>query len=687
MTRFTQQRFKKTLVGSALLTSIVFGLVGCGGDKETITLTPVAPTPAQEAGTAGSLVFDPLSSNVPFPNDIFFAGTTDGTLNIPIADGTAASDPKYALNELDGFSTSAPISVALSKRFETTNVAAAVKVYEVTIDAATKAVTGIVATLVPGADYAPSLSSDEKTLVVLPIKPLKPKASYMIAVTDTLTDVNGKKAVVGKTYGFLKQTTPLINGDNESITPGLPTSLATQLEPIRQLTQAQLGVAVAAGGLVRDDIVMSWSFSTQSTADVLAKVTTGVTNTSMALVDTQMTTGTLGVPNGTTKIYAGSIDVPYYQTAVPKGTTANPNAALTSKWRGQSGGILTRYSVAQGDSPKATSTQKIPVLVTVPATGSNWKVAIFQHGITANRSSLIRVADALAKAGFVGVAIDMPLHGITPDDQAAALRNANITERTFDMDLDGDGKVDSSGKYFINLPSLLTTRDNLRQAVSDLVNVKAALGNIALPSGELDVNENDVSFVGHSLGGMVGAMFVNQATDLKAAVYAMSGLQAAYLLDASPTFGPEIEKGLAAQGVKKGTADYAQFVRAAQTVVDSGDPVNYVAGNTATPALLLEVVGDGANNKPDQVIPNAVATAPLAGTEPWVRLQSMSGVTGSGAVTGGKGVVRFTAGDHTSILVPDSSAVTTQTMQEATASFLGSIGTAINVTTDSTIKQ
>ena len=49
-------------------------------------------------------------------------------------------------------------------------------------------------------------------------------------------------------------------------------------------------------------------------------------------------------------------------------------------------------------------------------------------------------------------------------------------ERTFDVDLinnatgaaGADGVVDATGTHFINLQSLLTSRDNLRQAETDL---------------------------------------------------------------------------------------------------------------------------------------------------------------------------------------------------------------------------
>jgi triacylglycerol lipase len=163
-------------------------------------------------------------------------------------------------------------------------------------------------------------------------------------------------------------------------------------------------------------------------------------------------------------------------------------------------------------------------------------------------------------------------------------------------------------------------------------------------------------------------------------------------LAASASFAPEIEAGLAAQGVVTGSSEYQQFLLAAQTVVDSADPVNYVS-HLANNTLLFEVVGNEVlGNAPDQTIPNAVATAPLAGTNPWIALQDLNLVSPSAnvltAVTDGKGVMQFTDGHHGSILIPSDGddVVVTQTMQEAMASFLTSGGTSVTVSDDSTVK-
>src|SRR2546430_17421154 len=67
-------------------------------------------------------------------------------------------------------------------------------------------------------------------------------------------------------------------------------------------------------------------------------------------------------------------------------------------------------------------TVQIPVLASVPNAASafgavsptaGWPLLIFQHGLTGNREDMFAVADSFADAGFVVVAVDLPLHGIT----------------------------------------------------------------------------------------------------------------------------------------------------------------------------------------------------------------------------------------------------------------------------------
>jgi len=674
------------------IVSLVVLLAGCGGSDQTISLDSVAGTPDQIAETQGSVVMDFTTSNIPFPHDALFSGSEDGTLNIPVEDATDVSDPTVALNALDGFSTTSPITFSLTKAMDTADANAntiadvlelGVKVFKTTSDPVTKAVLSVDSQLIPGVDYFP-MAVDAQTVAIVPIKPLLPKTTYLMVVSDSLKDEDGLSLTKGIIYESLSGT-EVLTGSLEG------------LESLRQLTLAQL--AAVSGEISSEELIIaSWTFTTQSTADVLSTLQAGVSNETIAVVDTSLKTDVVG-GSGKAHIYSGTLTVPYYLTT-PSET--NPIAPLTGYWKGVEGSLVTQFN----PSPVKTEDATIPVLMTKPAEGATgltkpadgWPVVIFQHGVSQNRGNIFAVADALAQAGYATIAIAMPLHGISAEDTLASFRIDGISERQFDVDYvtqdetgaiteaTPDGVVDTSGRHYINLSSLLTMRDNVRQSISDLMHLKASLPFLSNTVGNNIVDSSKVAFVGHSLGGIVGGVFTDLLDDeLESAVFAMAGTQASYLLAGSPEFGPEIIEGLAAQGIEAGSADFNKFLLAAQTVVDSADPVNYVSGIT-TASLMIEVVGIDTASQ-DQVVPNSVATAPLAGTEPWVALQQLNGLTDTGAVTSGKGVLRFISGDHSSILSPAADVTATVTMQEAMASFIATKGAAISVSDNSTIKQ
>lgn len=358
--------------------------------------------------------------------------------------------------------------------------------------------------------------------------------------------------------------------------------------------------------------------------------------------------------------------------------------------------------------PVATSTQVIPVLMTVPNANSGkskpasgWPVVIFQHGITRQRTDMFAIAGALAAQGFAVVAIDAPLHGIT-DPTNPFYRNQLLTgspaaalvtgERTFDMDFENndtgaqgpDGHIDDSGIYFINLSSLLTSRDNLRQADSDLMELTKAIPTLSYTGGA-DFDGSRIEFVGQSLGSIIGTAFLAMEPHVNVGVLNVPGGGVVRLLDASPAFGPSIHAGLAGAGLTQGTPTYDAFMVAAQTVVDSGDSINYAFAAAGKAILAQEVVGD-ATHPSDQVIPNNVPTAPLSGTDPLIAALGLSTITHTTQAAQIRGVVRFTQGTHGSLLDPSSSPAVTVEMQTEMASMIASGGQAVVVANPSVIR-
>ncbi len=668
--------------------------------------------------------FDPGAGTLdalPFPNNLLFSGSLDGTLNIPLSPDP--TDPANvivrALNELDGFSTVAPILATFSNGpgsgsssgIDPATIIAGetVRLFEVQLvnpflnPAAENpfAVESVQQELVPNADFVARLSTTDptgKTIVILPLRPLQPKTGYMVVLTQGIQAQDGSLAVADQTYQFARYRgnhhRPLVNEIGQSNFPQLSDAQAQQLVRLQPLVLSQERAA-ASQGVERGSIVVSWTFLTQSIGDVLETVSADVIPlSSNRLVPTGATT-----PLGFADVYSGAMEVSYF-LEVPLAPSEGP-IILSTQWRGGNGGPLTRYNrTPVPPQPEIT----VPLLVTIPSLASGftqpasgWSVAIFQHGLGENRTNLLAIADSLAQVGMVGVAIDLPLHGITDVNDPFY---ADTLERTFNVDLldnitlqaPPDGLIDPSGIYFVNLFSPLTTRDNLRQATADLLQLTTTVATLDIDGdGNVDLDADRIGFIGHSLGAIVGGPFLAVEPTVGAATLANPGGGIAQLLANSPNLGPITRAGLAQAGIMPGTTLYDFFLLATQTVIDAGDPINY-AKQTAEdhPIHMLSVVGGSGNppSLPDQVVPNRVVGAPLSGTAPLARIMGLTPIAASTTDPQGiRGIVRFTSGSHRSFLNPSVAPAVTLEMQREAANFMISNGTRLPIDNPSVVQS
>ncbi|MEE9333462.1 MAG: alpha/beta fold hydrolase [Granulosicoccaceae bacterium] len=651
-----------------LIAPVALALHACSSDSNyNFEESAASQEAAFAAANAPGLKFDPANGVIPFPNNLLLGA--DGTVNAPITDDSAAN-PALALNQMDGFSTTAPITAGLTRAVDPTTVilGTSVRIFEVTA-AATTAVTGIVEELGPTQVFVTATPSN---IAILPVQPLKPKTHYMVIVTNGITDDAETPMPLAPSTSFR-----LAKGSTELTGP------VAALEPVRQLTGAMLAAA-GSQGIDVANVVMAWSFKTQSVRDVLQAVKDQVAPGALTLAPTGSTTTDFNAElPGNADVFIGTLDLPYYQSA-------DPATALNSFWVDADGGAVNQFS----PTPVSTGTQTIPVLLTLPnatsmaggtAPASGWPITIFQHGITRNRADMIAVADALANAGRAVIAIDIPMHGLTDTTVPIHTDNTlfpNDGERTFGLDVvdnatrapGSDGMIDDSGSHFYNLANLANSRDNLRQGVADLMVLAASLAGAQGAS----LDASNVTFVGHSLGAMIGITFLSYDDNISTASFATPGGGIARLLTNSPSFGPAIDAGLTAAGAAPGTPEYDQFLLIAQTAVDSADPVNNATALAATGKNIhfMTIIGD-------QVIPNAVATAPLSGTDPLPKLMGLPQVNGS---TSGSALVRFSSGTHGSIINPvdDSDPAgglaTFLEMQQQMAVYAASMGSILQIT-------
>jgi predicted dienelactone hydrolase len=433
-------------------------------------------------------------------------------------------------------------------------------------------------------------------------------------------------------------------------------------------------------GVSPDRVALTFSFSTEAPLDTLRALANPKITAAQAIevVNTGLTTQALNpaLPGHAT-LYKGTMQVAYYGA---RPSTANPTAPLTASWHGQSSSALTRFNPI----PETTETLSIPLLITVPNTAAmpanGWPVVIFQHGLTRNRLDAIAIADTFADAGYVVASIDLALHGVT--DSSNPFFDAP-NERTFNLDLVNnatstagpDGEIDPTGTHFINLASLRTTRDNLRQSAVDLLTLVRTLPNLNLGThAAQDIDPTRIHFIGHSLGGIVGGVLLGTAsrTEISTGELANAGGEIVRTIFDSPAFGAQLKRILAAQGIQDGTRAFAEYVRDAQGIIDAGDPLNYIAAATQRPLLLLQVSGD-------QVVLNN-ATQRLVDTANLPRICDVGDNLSS------QGFVSFVAGAHGSLLDPSSNLAVTVEMQTESVVFARSLGRMVRITDPSVVQ-
>jgi len=502
------------------------------------------------------------------------------------------------------------------------------------------------------------------------------------------------------------------------------------LNALCQLTGAHLGLAqlyaMVAPGFNPANVVASFSFSTLSTLDTLAAAASLATPQPIKVNPTGLsTTAFHASAPGFADVYVGVMTLPYYLAT----TAASVTAPDTEYWNAaaamapdKTSTVTTRFNPFPVPTVKAL---QVPVLMSVPNTSSGmtqpasgWPVMVFEHGLTADRTNLLGIADALARAGFVGICIDMPLHGLTVPYNAAdpttylyassnnpwykglGLPAAGSIERTFDLNTinmaAGLPGLDPSGSHYINYKSALTFRDNMRESSVDLVTLAESVGTITLPSPATApyINPFNVHFIGHSQGSIIGTGFlaVMPPKAILTGTLANPGGKFAYLAIESATFGPPTIAALeqASNGLlTPGTTPFAQYIRDGQSVFDAADPWNFIGlAALQHPIHMIEVVGTnppppGCNAQapapgcPDQVVPN-VATDRLILTGGFTQVHPPG--AGPSATPLPPSVVKFTAGTHSSFLDPTAgSAPATLEMQTEAVTFAATGGTYLPV--------
>ena len=622
-----------------------------------------------------------------------------------------------AINTLDGFSTIAPLHVDFAEAINEASIEAGsnVRVFEISVDDAGLP-DGVIAELESDVAYRVSVSAvEDSRLLIKPLQPLRGAAHYLVAITSGVSAANGLAMGPSEDYLALRE------GDEADAGNGVDRPY------LGDLIRAQ-ETLLAENGVTQDSIATSFSFHTQNAIEVLKAINESATAMPVTLQRPMMTiageelplttapfrplAALYGLtPSGQADLYTGTIELPYYMN-IPSST--GDDTIFDGYMRNSSGAPI----LGSEETPQATNVTS-PLLLSIPNPSldpsllkppAGWPVAIYHHGIFFNRTNMLLIADALAARGVAMIAIDHPLHGVTPDD--ATILPLNIFaavgvdfydsdhERHFNLDLDNDGEVDPAGNNFSSPSNLLNGRDNLRQSVSDLIHLTRSLPTITLPDvSEMTFDGARIHLVGQSLGAIVGTMLAGVNEDVLAFSLAVPGGGGPKGQEGSPSFGADFAAQLAAIGLEQGSQEYEDYLTSLTTVNGPADPINYAElAGMLHPIHLTEIIGDGTpENPPDQTVPNSVLnlgqyeglvleTAPLAGTEPLIRSMNLEALYSPAVNPEGLTVVaRYIRGDHTSQVNPSTLVATyavpevTVEIQRQTATFIASDGKAVEV--------
>lgn len=603
------------------------------------------PTPTPGVTTP---YFDPTNGIIPLPNDLL--RDTDPTsptygFNTKLP-GTG--EPYDSFRSIQGASTAGNIIIPFLGGVDPASVNNSTILV---LDDADKSAVNVTYTV-----EHPLVASTvtNSTVILTPVRPLKPLHTYSVILTNGLQGSGGQVASTNL-IEYSKFATSLLNSSGGSAEPLLTDAQAQALEPLRVGYQQIYANAEAASGISRSNFLWAFQFGTQpeyytlqSLRAIAAASNPVISAPGYPLGGTQTApqgTFAAGTATGAYNTYNFLYNRVFYPAAfAASGNATTANATATAQATAAAGNYSITYTylnvpdyvgyttgnatngffdgnVTLGQAIQSKGTLPVPVLIILPTTaagapiGNGAKVpcVIYNHGITRQKEDAFAIAKTVTSNNVGIIALDMPLHGGLTEGRGITTSTSATNPQT--------GKTYASGDDYINLTHLRTSRDNIRQTVNDLFYVTAAVanGNVTiganLATGAAAYNPFYTSavakpyFIGQSLGSITGVIYTTIEANNTFAALSVPGGRISSLLLNSPTFSPLILAGLAQEGVTPGTDAFTQFWFLAQTIIDDADPFNYaphtlsgdLKGGTGSKVLIQEALAD-------VVVPNSATT-------------------------------------------------------------------------------
>ncbi len=582
--------------------------------------TQGTPAPQPTEDVPPLVTYDPAQGLLPTPNDAHRAGDA---LSVPAPE--CETDAFAALrlqgNALDGYGTFQPLlRAAFSEPVDEDSLADRVLLFELLDEGSPVPASAAprVDTLAVAGDRLVGCDALTPAVDIIPARPLESGSTYVVVLLAGITTLDGVPFEAADAFRHTFSITP----------PDSNTDAWSSAQPLLDFATTAAGVVVnqsAAAPVDRQDLLLAWTFTTQTTRGPLDPTWPG--GPAAALGDTSNELTITETVEGASAVAA------LLETQLGVGSC---NSLACE----QVGAIVTATFVAprfgQGTVPGAFSHPLTPEVVVedtlevlafvpqpsfVPSEANARPTVIFGHGMGRSKEDLYALAIVLAEHGFASVAIDLPLHGSRAVQVSSGPGCGGLPSPV--------AKPQCFAPLFAD--DFAATRDRVRQGVLDLEKLLLVLASCGPEGtcGALKVDPSRTGYLGQSFGALVGAIAVAESPELEVAVLNVGGANWLEVIAESPTPAvrcPFVDALIDAEVIEGnrwnlgagGPASlcyqpdwaeqpaYPAFASAARALLDAAEPANHAEDLTTGHVVLVqEVLGD-------TVMPNG-ATETLTG--------------------------------------------------------------------------
>ncbi|MGH7319370.1 MAG: Ig-like domain-containing protein [Candidatus Rokuibacteriota bacterium] len=592
---------------------LVAALLGAGLCPAVAAQTPSAPPPVEPRFDLG------VRGHGPFPSDRLTvadaAQRTGRRVALPVpncAIARSACDDIRLLNELDGFDLSPRLALPFSGLIDLSSVTAR---------------SVLLVRLAPGPPEAMGVDRlvydpRSHTLYARPEGLLEPETRYGLVVTRELRDARGRPIQSSTTFHRLLQRRdpgPVVRAYRHAL-QGLMVALTRRGVPVDQVAVASVfttGSVTTFLERARDAL----DLKPPGPAFMTAAEGGGRAFFPRASLESLVLRRQVRVQPDTAD---GFQDAALPLAALPQDSVGGVGVGwfwsplyLTPERRILEGPTARPLTAVPVNAP-------VPFVITVPA-GSpppgGWPVAIMGHGYGGEMfASAFLIAGTLARHGIATAAITVVGHGGGPESRLVATRRdggvSTVAVPGRGLDRDGDGKIErSEGLGATGALASLALRDGLRQQVVDLLAlVRALRSGLDVDGDEVpDTRGDGITYVGQSLGGIYGTLFLAVEPRVRVGVLNVPGGPVAEIARLAPVFRPLVRDTLARRTppLGDGERDFREDLPLrGEPPVIAGDP-----GALAIQEYLARVEWLGRRGDPIAYARH-VRLAPLAGHEP-----------------------------------------------------------------------